>query len=230
MKVKVITVEPKYQVNLGYIARTAANFGVDRLYFVSPRARLDGKTALMYAKHARPLLEKATVYRSFGDAVRDCDFVVATSGIWRKGRSGSGKVCLAEDAIDRVSALGKKSVVGMVIGRDDIGLKREEIEKCDLLAYIATDPEYPVLNISHALAVMLYLLKRKGLSVRYRGISAEEGVLDKRELAMLFKVFDGLVAGKRIRDRSSVSNAFRRMVRAAQPTKSELHSLITALK
>ena len=53
---------------------------------------------------------------------------------------------------------------------------------------------------------------------------------DKRELAMLFKVFDGLVAGKRIRDRSSVSNAFRRMVRAAQPTKSELHSLITALK
>jgi TrmH family RNA methyltransferase len=230
MRAKVIIVGPKYQVNLGYIARTAANFGVGRLFFVSPRANLTGKTALMYAKHARTLLEKATVYRSLDAAVRDCDVVVATSGIWRKGKSGSGRVFLAEDAMDRVSRLRKNSVVGLVIGRDDTGLRREEIEKCDMLAYIATDPRYPVLNISHALAVLLYLLKRKGLGVGYRGVSPGGGELDKRELAVLFKVFDGLVAGKRIRDRSSVSNAFRRMVRAAQPTESELHSLITALK
>lgn len=230
MRVKLIIVEPKYQVNLGYIARTAANFGIGRLFFVSPRARLDGKTALMYAKHGRPLLENAVVYRGFDEAVRDCDTIIATSGIWRKGKSNFGRVRLVENALDQVSKLGKRSVVGIVIGRDDTGLRKEEIEKCDMLAYIATDPKYPVLNISHALAVMLYLVKRKEFGIGYKGVPSGEGELDKRELAMLFKEFDRVISRKRIRDRAAVSNAFRRMVRAAQPNKSELHALITALK
>ena len=68
MEVKVILVEPKYQINLGYIARTAMNFGVRRLFLVNPRTDPKGKTALMYAKHARSLLENARTYKSLDDA------------------------------------------------------------------------------------------------------------------------------------------------------------------
>lgn len=46
MKLKLIVVEPKYQINLGYIARAAKNFGVKRLFLVAPRASLDGKTLI----------------------------------------------------------------------------------------------------------------------------------------------------------------------------------------
>ena len=61
MRLKVIVVEPRYQVNLGYIARVSKNFGVQRLFFVKPRTPLAGKRAVMFAKHGRELLESAKV-------------------------------------------------------------------------------------------------------------------------------------------------------------------------
>ncbi len=207
------------------------NFGIRRLHFVSPRAALRGKSARMYSKHAYPLLEGARVYKSLDAATRDCDVLVATSGIWRKGSANHSKVYFAEDAVRKLGSYKKDGVVGLLIGRDDIGLKSEEIEKCDMLAYIGTDPAYPVLNISHALAIMLYLMKREGLRGYHGELASEEEKLDRREVAKLFEVFDGLVSQrKRIRDKKAVSVAFRRLIRMARPNRRELHAVITALK
>ena len=207
------------------------NFGVRKLYVVSLRASLKGKAARMYSKHAYPLLEGAKVYGSLDAATKDCDVVMGTSGIWRKGKSNFGKVYFAEDAVARLGSMEKDGTVGLLIGRDDIGLKSDEIEKCDMLAYISTDPEYPVLNISHALAIMLYLMKRSGLRDYHGELASEDERLDRREIAKLFEVFDGLVASrKRIRDKKAVSGAFRRLMRMARPNRRELHAVITALK
>jgi TrmH family RNA methyltransferase len=231
MRVKVVIVEPKYQINLGYIARTAMNFGVRKLYVVSPRTSLRGKGARMYAKHAYPLLEGAKTYRSFEAATRDCDLLLGTSGIWRKGSPGRGKVCFAEDAVAKLGKMRKDGTIGLLIGRDDIGLTKEEIDRCDLLAYIPTDPAYPVLNISHAMAIMLYLMEREGLRNLSNEVASKEEALDRRELAKLFEVFDALVAKrKHIRDKKAVSGAFRRLIRMARPDRRELHAIITALK
>lgn len=224
-------VEPKYQINLGYIARTAMNFGVKRLYFVSPRTSLGGKGARMYSKHGWPLLKGAKVYKSLAEATRDCDILLATSGIWRKGSTGHSKVMFAEDAARKLGSMKKGGTVGLLIGRDDIGLKSEEIEKCDMLAYISTDPEYPILNISHALAIMLYLMEREGLREATPELESKGEELDRREIAKLLDVFDGMVAKrKHIRDKKAVSGAFRRLIRMARPNRRELHAIITALK
>ena len=150
-------------MNLGYIARTAMNFGVKRLYFVSPRANLKGKEARMYSKHGYPLLEGAKVYRSLTRRRRDCDLAARDKRHMGQGEGNFRQGLFAEDAVARLGKMRKDGTVGLLIGRDDIGLKREEVEKCDMLAYISTDPAYPVLNISHALAILLYLLKREGL-------------------------------------------------------------------
>ncbi len=231
MRVKVIVVGPKYQINLGYIARTAMNFGVKRLCFVSPRTSLGGKGARMYAKHGYPLLERAKVYGSLDAATRDCDLLLGTSGIWRKGNSDFGKVYFAEDAVAKLGSYKKEGTVGLLIGRDDIGLTKEEIGRCDLLAYIPTDPKYPVLNMSHALAIMLYLMERDGLRSYHGELASEEERLDRREVARLLEVFDGLVATrKHIRNKKAVSGAFRRLIRMARPGRRELHAIITALK
>ena len=52
MRFKIIIVEPKYQINIGYIARVSMNFGIGKLYFVKPRAKLTGSKAIMFSKHA----------------------------------------------------------------------------------------------------------------------------------------------------------------------------------
>jgi tRNA/rRNA methyltransferase len=225
----VIIVQPKYQQNLGYIARVSKNFGIERLFIVSPRANLRGSKAIMYSKHASELLKNARIYKSFDESIRDCDIVMGTTGVWRKARANFGRVFLLEDAIARLSKIKKKeAVIGLVIGRDDVGLTPDEIEKCDLVAYIGTNDEYPVLNISHALAILLYSLTKGGFKSLKNEIHHESP--DKREMRHLFELFDRTIEKKNIRDKKAVRSIFRRLVYSSQPSSQELHALITALK
>ena len=200
-----------------------------KLYLINPRARVDGKRARMYAKHAYGLLEGAKVCKTLDEAARDCDLLLGTTGIRQKAKSNFRRIYFAEDAVARIRKMKGNATVGLLIGRDDTGLRSDEIEKCDMLAYIGTDPEYPVMNISHAMAVFLYLLRRGELRTRN-----EEGMGEKRpdasEVRKLLSLFESMIGRKRMRNRKAVLGAFRRMVRRSQPTELELHALITALK
>jgi TrmH family RNA methyltransferase len=228
LEFKIIVVEPRYQINLGYIARISQNFGVRKLFLVRPRVKI-GKTAIMFSKHAKDLLLNAKIYKDFDSSIKGCNMVIGTTGIWRKAGVNFKNVYLIEDAMEMASKLGKGKTVGIIIGRDDIGLKLEEVEKCDIVAYIGTDNGYPVLNISHALGIILYILTKKGFKSAYRDISASE-VADRKEEEFLFEVFGRLIERKRIRNKKAVRNTFRRLVCLSQPNKREIHALITALK
>ena len=227
MKFKIIIVQPRYQINLGYIARVSKNFGVTKLFLVKPRTKIGGR-AIMFAKHARDLLTNAKVYKDLDSAIADCDVVVGTTGIWRKARVNFKRVYMIDEVVRRLSKLRGDKTVGILIGRDDIGLTKEEIERCDMVAYIGTNPEYPVLNISHALGIMLYLLKSKGFKPVYG--DASSGKTDKKEMDYLFMLFDKLIKNKRIRNKKAVRGIFRRLVYISQPNRQEIHALITALK
>ena len=228
MQIKLILVEPKYQINLGSIARVAKNFGIDRLNIVKPRVNITGHRAIMFSKHARSYLEDAKIYRSFEDSIRDCDIVVGTTGIWRKGKANFGNIYLAQDVFARISRVKKNITVGLVIGRDDIGLLPGELEKCDFIAYIGSNPEYPILNISHSIAILLYLFTNGKFANMYAGKFGH--LVDERETKTLFKLFDRHITGKNIRDKKAISRVFRRIIRISQPKKEEVHALISALK
>jgi TrmH family RNA methyltransferase len=230
VNIKVIAVSPKYQINLGYMARVSKNFGIRRLSFVKPRAKLSGTKSIMYAKHARELLAHARVYETFDESIRDCDLVIGTTGIWEKARSDFNKVYMLEEAIKRVQGrkIRKDGVIGLAIGRDDTGLTVEELGKCDIVAYIGTNPAYPVLNISHALAIMLYVLTSRSFSRPRPGMSQQ--IPDRKELEHLYSLFELTLKGKNIRNRKAVMSVFKRTISKAQPSRQEVHALITALK
>ncbi len=229
LRYKLILVEPKYQINLGYIARVAMNFGVKRIYAVRPRARLTGKDAIKYAKHAHAMLEQAKVYGSFDEAVRNCGMVIGTTGIAGKAKANFRRIDFAERLVGRLGGMKSNATVALVLGRDDTGLTSEEMEKCDAVAYIPTSPRYPVLNISHALAILLYLLNREGIESSGVAGMEKEGA-DESEMRALLNAFDALMVNKRVRNKRAVSGVFERLVRNAQPSRSELHALITAVK
>ncbi|MDE1860160.1 MAG: hypothetical protein KGH72_00395 [Candidatus Micrarchaeota archaeon] len=229
MKLKVVIVEPSYEINIGYIARVSKNFGVSKLFFVNPKANLKGDQAIMFAKHARNLLESARVYRDFESSVRDCDIVLGTTGVWRKARANFKRIYLLDDAVTMLKRTGKGSTrVAIVIGRDDTGLNMAELERCDMLAYIGTNGRYPVLNISHALAILLYRLTKDDFKAEYGSIS--DRTVDAKEVEHLLKVFDRLTGSKKIRNRKAVRAVFKRMLYLSQPNRQEIHALITALK
>lgn len=228
MECKVVVVEPKYQMNIGYIARVSKNFGVRRLFVVNPRMKISGKSAVKFAKHAKELLYGAKVYGSADAAVRDCDIVIGTTGIWRKAGRTFSRILTLDKALSKISRVRNARRVALLIGRDDTGLNSHEMEMCDMVAYIGTDKEYPVLNISHALAIMLYELTRKRFSLEYAGMSNRRR--SRKEMEYLFRVFRKNMEGKRVRDKRAVMNAFKRIICLSQPNDQEIHALITALK
>jgi tRNA/rRNA methyltransferase len=228
MRLKIIIVDPKYQMNAGYIARVARNFGVKKLFFVKPRANLSGQKAIMFSKHGVDLLKHSTVYDGFDQATAGCDLVLGTTGRWRSRESVNEHEYTLTDSVKEIKKrYSKDAVIGLVIGRDDTGLNREEIEKCDMIVHIASNPDYPILNISHALAIMLYEFTR-GQFAGYETLNPEKA--KKAELEVLMKVFERMTSGKKIRNRTAVRNVFARMVRKAELNRNELHALITAFK
>jgi TrmH family RNA methyltransferase len=224
---KVIIVQPRYQINLGYIARVSKNFGIGRLFLVNPRTQI-GKRAIMFSKHARDLLDNAVICKDISSAISDCDIVVGTTGILHKGAQASGRAYSADEAVIRLSKLRGSKTIGILIGRDDTGLTKDELGRCGMVVHIPTNPDYPVLNISHALGILLYLLNSNGLKPLPKEFHARRA--PRKETEHLFSLFDSLTENKRIRNKKTVRRVFRRLIFTSQPSEQEIHALITALK
>jgi len=219
---KLVIVSPKYQMNVGYIARIAKNFGIEKLHIVKPRANIVGKRAIMFSKHAHDLLENATIYNDLASAIKGCDVVIGTTGLIKKANPRLRKVYYVDELAKRF----KNSNVCLVIGRDDIGLKSDELEMCDAIAYIPTSEKYPVLNISAAVAILLYSLRSHTFKEK---ISHDKEYYMEREA--LFEIIRKIVYSKKeIREKEDVIRTFKKVINRAEPTMHELRSLIIALK
>ncbi len=142
-------------INLGSVARLAKNFSADELFLVKPVARLDDELAIRFAAHARDFLARAVIVERLEDALRGVDFSACTSA----------KVGQRSDVLrhpltpwDFAALATRFRKVAVVFGRESVGLTRDEIALCDVLVSIPANVEYPVLNLSHAVAIILYEL------------------------------------------------------------------------
>jgi tRNA/rRNA methyltransferase len=224
VEIRVVVVEPLYQINLGYIARVSMNFGVSELYLVNPRCKINGNQAVKYSKHARSLLEGAKISKSIEESIRGT-FSIGTTGIWRKSR-GSFRNLFAPD---RVCKLVRKNGIGrvsVVLGRDDTGLESEELRLFDALSFIPADDRYPVLNISHALAIMLYSLRASEYGEAY---ALERFYASGKEItALQDSIGRFLQKNKTVRDKRAVLSAMRHLLKRANPSKKEINALHAA--
>ncbi|MGC8586144.1 MAG: RNA methyltransferase [Candidatus Micrarchaeia archaeon] len=223
MKISVAVVEPLYQINLGYIARIMKNFGISELFLINPRCNPHGKQALMYSKHARNILENAKIVGSIEEARKKsrAQIVVGTTGIWRKAEKSLYNIYNPEEFAKR-----KMKSMLLVLGRDDIGLLKNEISECDALLFIEADGSYPVLNISHALAILLYIFKKeRSAEYKFSRFLASEPT--KRSTIKLFE--DLVNENNRIRDKKAVISAFKHILDRSMPTEKELRALDVAL-
>lgn len=216
--------EPKYQVNLGYIARISKNFGIRKLLLVNPRCDPKGRQAIKYSKHARDLLENAKVIKSIGKP--DGSFIIGTTGISHKAGDAFYNIYSLEKVrgMARRAASASKRVV-LLMGRDDTGLSKDELRMCDATISLETGKDYPILNISHALAIILH-----GLSFVDRRSIMQNVYADPAYQKRVLSLFDRLVdRNPRIRDKNSVKMAFRHMIGRATPTRKEVNALSIAL-
>ncbi|MCP9850726.1 RNA methyltransferase [Cyanobium sp. Morenito 9A2] len=150
-------VEPAGPLNVGSVARLAANFGLQHLRLVAPRCDHLGEEARRMAVHAQPLLEQAQLFDDLAAALTDCRRVVACSG---RVDSAAVPVEAPVDALAWLRATEQNAPTALVFGREDRGLSTDELLLAGRVLRIATDDGYPSLNLSHAVAIALHELRR----------------------------------------------------------------------
>lgn len=157
-RLRVVLVEPTYDGNLGQVARAMSNFGLTRLHLVGGAADPESDEARWYARdEARGLLEGAVRHETLRGALADCKTVIATSR--RKGRN-RGPVELPEELFPRLRPWRFPWETALVFGREAHGLSTAEVDLCQHLVWIPSDPAHPSLNLAHATAVIGYSLSR----------------------------------------------------------------------
>lgn len=153
---RVVLVEPVYSGNVGSVARVMKNFGVSELILVNP-CTLDVPARLM-AMHAHDVIENARTVGSLEEGIEGSSIIVGMTGLPGKTDSKHVRMPVHSPAKLKEKLNGKSATVSLVFGREDDGLRNNELELCDIIVNIPTSSEYPSMNLSHAVAVVLYEL------------------------------------------------------------------------
>ena len=132
------------------------NFGFTDLVLINPPELGDFSWAM--ASHDIDILDKCKIACSFEEAIATSDLIVGATGIAGKSINEHVRMPFYTPAELKERLNERGGVISLVFGREDVGLSNEELKQCDMIVKIPTSDEYPVMNLSHAAAVILYEL------------------------------------------------------------------------
>lgn len=159
-------VRPRGGLNVGSVARVAKNLAGGELYIVA--GEYDAAQAKLLAVHAEDVLAARREVATLEEALAGAGVVIGTtarSGAYRDRtrdvRELAGEIgcaCIAAEAAGGLPP-------ALVFGPEDSGLTNDDIARCHELVYIPTGPDYGSLNLSHAVAVVLYEVMRARIGI-----------------------------------------------------------------
>lgn len=224
----IILIEPKVAGNIGAIARVCNNFDATELVLISPQVNHLSEEARIRARQSKHYLENAKVFSKFQDIRDRFSFLIGTSAKAGKTYNVYRQPAFSWEWTDEKFLLSSK--IGIVFGREDRGLSNEELSMCDYLVNIPVPGEQKVLNISHAVAIMLYEVWKR----TYNAIETSElqTVSVSKEREMLFTLFESLVNNIDYEEyrKPNIIHAFRCIVNRSFASKEEIHTLIGMFK
>ena len=174
----IVFVECETPGNIGFLARTMANFGLKNLVLINPPTLTP--EAYYQATHGKYIVENALVYPSLDEFYQSkrIDFKIASTGV-AGGSYNLSRIPLRPEQLSESININNK--IALLFGREGDGLSNKEIEDCDLCVSIPTDPSYPILNISHAAAIIFYELFKNKHEYAVEGLE-ESSSLEKEYL------------------------------------------------
>ncbi|MGH6877044.1 MAG: RNA methyltransferase [Rhizomicrobium sp.] len=149
----IILSHPQLGENIGAAARAMANFGLEDLRLVAPRAGWPNQKAIAMAAGAAGVVESARLFGDVKEALGDLHLVYATTA---RERGVTREVLTPQEAAKRLrtaSAAGENT--GILFGNERAGLDNDEISFCDAVITIPTG-EFASLNLGQAVLIAGY--------------------------------------------------------------------------
>ena len=228
MNIRIVLVGTTHPGNIGATARAMKNMGLSDLALVRPRYFPD-QEATARASGAEDLLDGATVVETLAEAIADCVYVAGTSA---RSRAINWPCLDARDAAARLHEESAHGPVAAVFGPEQSGLSNADLDHCDTLLTIPTDPNFSSLNLAMAVQVVSYEL-RAAWAARQAQSEAPEYEADaplatSAELEHFYRHLEQVLTDIRFLDPDNPRQLMRRLRRLfirARPDKNELNIL-----
>jgi TrmH family RNA methyltransferase len=136
--------------------------------------------AYYQATHGKYIVESAKIFPTLDDFYQSqrIDFKVASTGM-AGGSYNLSRIPIRPEELGKSMNVSNK--IAILFGREGDGLTNKEIGDCDICVSIPTDPTYPIMNISHAAAIIFYELFKNKHDYGVEGIN-ESTELEKEYL------------------------------------------------
>lgn len=152
----VVLQETQDIVNIAGTMRAMMNMGLYRLRLVKPLLfdahRIDG-----IAHGSKQYLDQVEFFETLQEALADVSYSVATTARWRSEQFVWQH---PRDAAPELLAMPatRARPIALVFGREDSGLFTDEIDLCDRVITVPTNPKHSSLNLAQAVLLVLYEL------------------------------------------------------------------------
>ena len=229
MKWHVVLVRPEKATNLGSICRLIQNFGAQGLTLVN--SQVDGTDLDLYmsARWATDVFFSARHVDSLAEALFPMSYSVGTTA----------RISIVRDSI-RTAILPEQLPWGdvgdrpaLVFGSEGSGLTNDDLKLVNIVITLPTSEKYPVLNLSHAVAIVLYEFFRREIAIgnisreSWRAPEPASPELVERMILAYSEYVEYFVEPAK---REASIDRFIKLVRRALPTEEETLRLIGVFK
>ncbi|MFB6174111.1 MAG: RNA methyltransferase [Halobacteriales archaeon] len=156
--ISVAVVDAETPGNVGTIARSMKNFGLEDLYLVDPPELDPEGPAYGFAGHAREDVLPNAREVEF-DYLVEHFHTVGCTAITNEDERSHTRYPFRTPADLADNLRGVETDTCIVFGRESVGLTNEEIARLDEVCSIPADDDYPVLNLGQAATILLYELR-----------------------------------------------------------------------
>lgn len=154
----IILTHPDESRNIGSVCRAMANMGITDLRIVGNRNDYKDRQVRILAIHAVSLWDNAQFYDSITAAAHDCTIAAGTTR--RRGKKRKEWLVTPEEFAGQAAKQAQGTKIALIFGNERTGLTDEELAECTIGINIPSSPDFPSLNLSHAVQVMCYVMYR----------------------------------------------------------------------
>ena len=224
MSICIVLVGTTHPGNIGACARAMKNMGVHDMRLVNPQ-QFPHAEATARASGAEDVLRNATIVGTLEEAIKDCVYVAGASA---RSRSIAWPSLDSRETAARLIAQSHHGTVAAVFGPEQSGLCNADLDHCDTLMTIPTDPNFSSLNLAMAVQVLTYEIRAAQITDKAPEYESGAPAATADELEHFYAHLEQVLKDSRFLDPDNPRNLMRRLRRLfvrARPDKNELNIL-----
>lgn len=159
--ISVVLVETSHPGNIGATARAMKTMGFSRLVLVNP-VSFPHQKAYELASGASDILDSAKCYSSLEEGVAETELVIGMSA---RTRELHIPMLSMPDMASHTIRCAETQAASLVFGRERTGLTNHELSACHYHVKIPTSEKYASLNLSQAVQILCYEIRRAFLAL-----------------------------------------------------------------